>query len=153
MITKYHTDNKKYSKLLLLRELSDFKEEDLVYHEYRSNIPKNYKPSKGELLIEEELIKNKFYFLKEVEFKKCRNPKTNKKLRFDFYLPKLKTCIEFDGIQHFEWVEEFDGQDKNLLKVRQEMDNIKTNFCKNNKILLIRIKYTEINNIRNILKL
>ena len=56
------------------------------------------------------------------------------------------TSIEFDGVQHFKIVEKWGGVDG--LKERQEKDNIKNEYCKNNNIHLLRIKYNENINIK-----
>ena len=63
------------------------------------------------------------------------------KLKFDFYLPKYNTIIEYDGIQHFEPVE-FLGGDEEFEKNKQR-DLLKTEYCLKNNIKLIRISYKE----------
>ena len=55
-------------------------------------------------------------------------------------------CIEFDGQQHYQNKYGLDS-----LKVTQYHDKIKNDYCKDNNIKLLRIKYTEFNNIENIL--
>jgi hypothetical protein len=59
------------------------------------------------------------------------------------------SCIEFDGKQHFIVPEQWGG-DKYLLDVKR-LDNIKNEYCKNNNIRLLRIKYTKFNDIELIL--
>ena len=80
---------------------------------------------------------------------------TFKTLPFDFYIPDLNICIEYDGEQHFEPVD-FGGKGKEYaekrFKAQQKRDNIKTEYCKNNNIKLIRIPYWEFDNVENILK-
>lgn len=146
MLLDYQKSNDKYTKLL--REISlnqGVITEEQSKLKYRSNIPKDYIQSRGEILVQTILIKKSKYFLKEVEFQGCTNPKTKRKLRFDFYLPKDNIIIEYDGIQHYESVEDFDDNDKGkALKNRQILDTIKTNFCKKNNIKLLRIKYNDI---------
>lgn len=53
----------------------------------------------------------------------------------DFYLPKHKIGIECQGIQHFEQVEYFGGEDK--FKRGVELDILKRNLCNDNNIKLI----------------
>ena len=60
---------------------------------------------------------------------------------FDFYLPDYNLCIEYDGEQHFKPLKHFGGE-KDLTE-RQENDKIKTNYCLENKISLLRIRYDE----------
>lgn len=75
--------------------------------------------------------------------------KYKKALPFDFYIPSLNICIEYDGIQHFEPVEFFGGEEEyEKIKI---CDQLKNNYCKNNNIKLIRIPYWEFDNIENIL--
>jgi len=50
-------------------------------------------------------------------------------------------CIEFDGIQHFVPIKFFGGE-VGLLK-RIKNDKIKTDYCENKNINLIRISYLE----------
>jgi hypothetical protein len=100
------------------------------------------KSSKGEQKIRLYLEKNNIKFTQQYCFDNCKN---ENKLRFDFYLPKYNMCIEYDGLQHFKPIEYFGGE-KNL-KIIKRHDNIKNNFCLNNNVKLIRIKYNE-----NILK-
>jgi very-short-patch-repair endonuclease len=105
----------------------------------------NCKISKGENEIKTFLIDNNIYFINQYKFDNCKN---KRKLPFDFYLPDLNVCIEFDGEQHFRkhklW-----GEEK--LIQTQTNDQIKNIFCIENNIKLIRIKFDE--NINKKLKL
>ena len=96
------------------------------------------KESKGEKKIRELLKNNKIEYTPQKRFKDCKNKNS---LPFDFYLPKLNVCIEYDGIQHFKAIDNWGGQKE--LELRRKHDNIKTTYCKNNDIKLIRIKYNE----------
>ena len=60
--------------------------------------------------------------------------------RFDFYIPSVDTCIEYDGIQHFEPVFNFGGED--TFSYTKKNDEEKNEFCKKHNINLIRIPYT-----------
>lgn len=98
--------------------------------------------SHGEKIIEEYLRNHQIKFEQQYTFLDCRNKKP---LPFDFYIPSMNVCIEYDGIQHFEPVKHFGGVD--ALKQRQYNDNIKTNYCLSHNIDLLRIKYDQdINN-------
>jgi hypothetical protein len=94
--------------------------------------------SKGEIMIEKKLLNNDIIFEKQKKFKDCIY---KNKLKFDFYLPNINTCIEYDGIQHFQIIKYFGGE--NEFNNIQNRDNIKTNYCKDNNINLIRIRYDE----------
>jgi hypothetical protein len=62
-------------------------------------------------------------------------------LTFDFYLPEYNCCIEYDGKQHFEAIKWFGGEES--LAYVQQNDLIKTQYCQNNKIALLRIRYNQ----------
>lgn len=101
--------------------------------------------SKGENEIREILKSCEISFIEQYRFNDCRNKRT---LPFDFYLPELNLCIEYDGEQHFKPVEKFGGYKS--FKTIIIHDKIKTNYCINNDINLIRIRYDD--DIENILR-
>jgi len=94
--------------------------------------------SKGEKEISIFLDKNNIKYIREQIFNECKDKYA---LPFDFYLPDHKACIEFDGIQHFESIEFWGGEI--ALETQKMRDKIKTDFCLNNNIKLIRIRYNE----------
>jgi hypothetical protein len=100
--------------------------------------------SKGENIISKFLENKNIIYHKQYKFNDC---KYKRKLPFDFYLPEYNTCIEYDGKQHFEIIEYWGGL-KNFEEIKLK-DKIKTDYCYNNNINLIRIKYNE--NILDIL--
>jgi hypothetical protein len=104
--------------------------------------------SKGEIKIKKFLDKYNIIFEPQKKFNGCKFKNT---LPFDFYLPEHKTCIEFDGVQHYKIVEHFGGNQS--FKLNKIKDNIKNKFCKENGINLIRISYEEIDEIEDILKM
>lgn len=104
------------------------------------------KSSKGELSIENFLKNYNIILKKQYKFSDCKNIKP---LPFDFYLPEYNICIEYDGKQHFINNGFFGIENLKRLKVN---DLIKTNYCKNNNITLIRIPYTAFHKIDLILK-
>ena len=111
-----------------------------------ANCPK-CNSSRGETKIDKYLKDNNIKYESQKKFDEC---KYKNKIPFDFYLPDYNLCIEFDGVQHFEPVNKFGGEE--ALKINKEKDSIKNKFCKDNNIDLLRIHYTEINNITNIIK-
>ena len=67
---------------------------------------------------------------------------------FDFAIFKdnqLLGLIEYDGEQHFKPVEIWGGEEQ--LKIQQERDERKNQWCKKNNVRLIRIPYTEYDNL------
>ena len=105
------------------------------------------KNSKGEQIIVKVLNDNNFSFVRQKEFLDCKDKKV---LPFDFYLPNQNLCIEYDGLQHFESVSFWGGIEN--LEYIQKHDEIKTNFCRDNNIKLIRIKYNRKLNSNDILE-
>ena len=98
--------------------------------------------SRGEKRVSEVLISMGIPFEKERSFDFCRNPETGALFRFDFYLPKQKVLIEYDGRQHF--ISKNTGWDnENSLKETQYRDNIKDQWCEDYNIPLLRIPYTD----------
>jgi hypothetical protein len=102
--------------------------------------------SKGEFIINKYLKAKNIEFITQHTFINCKNERA---LPFDFYLPAYNTCIEFDGEQHFRQIKRW--QNKDTFKHLQQNDKIKTDYCLNNKINLLRISYKE--NILNKLSL
>ena len=94
--------------------------------------------SHGERDVAKYLTEHNLFFEREKKFNDCKNINF---LPFDFYLPELNTCIEYDGRQHFESIEGWGGE-KNLKEI-QTRDQIKNKYCIDNNIKLIRIKYNE----------
>jgi len=62
-------------------------------------------------------------------------------LPFDFYIPDLNTCIEYDGEQHYRWVKSWMTEQKFLNL--QEHDRRKNEYCDKHGIRLIRIRWDE----------
>lgn len=99
------------------------------------------KESKGERKISTLLKKYNIEYEREYIFDNCKNIN---KLPFDFYLPDHNICKEYDGKQHYEPNEFFGGEIK-LLEL-QKRDKIKNDYCKENNINLVRIRYDDIIN-------
>jgi len=98
----------------------------------------NCKTSKGENKIKIILNEKNIKYITQHKFDDCKNIR---KLPFDFYLPDYNMCIEFDGRQHFNSYDFFGGDEEyKKLKLR---DSIKNNYCIENNIELLRIKYNE----------
>jgi len=96
------------------------------------------KESIGEKIIRDILDWKNVFYQCQKSFDNCKNIN---KLTFDFYLPKYNICIEYDGEQHYKPIEFFGGSIS--LKKQKIRDGIKTRFCKENDIKLIRIGYNE----------
>lgn len=109
------------------------------------------KISKGEDEIEKYLIKQNIKYIREYRIDNCINPKTNKKLPFDFYLSDYNIIIEYHGEQHYKKMGSYFETKNGGLKERQYRDNIKKQYCIDNDIIYLNISYLNLNNIVNIL--
>ena len=116
------------------------------------------KSSKGEQAIYKWLNENNIQNIRQYRFDDCVD---KIQLPFDFYLPDYNVCIEYDGEQHF--TPSYFGKVKNKSKSLHEKlaqknyknirkrDKIKNEYCTLYNICLIRIPYTEFDNIEKIL--
>jgi len=101
----------------------------------------------GESRIERFLRNRGIGFKDNFRFADCKNTYP---LSFDFYIFEYNILIEFNGIQHYEPVKIFGGEDQ--LKIQRHHDEIKYNYCNDNGIPLIIIPYWEYKNIEKILE-
>ena len=100
----------------------------------------------GERAVSKFFEDSNITYVSQYRFEDCKNIRT---LPFDFYLPDYNTCIEYDGELHYKAVDYFGGDD--ALRNTKCRDEIKTQYCKENNIKLIRIPYWEFDNIEEIL--
>ena len=103
--------------------------------------------SRGERLIRQYLVNRGIVYIPQYTFRDCRGKK--RPLPFDFYLPDYNMCIEYDGEQHFKLTKRYKYKVK--LQERQATDQIKTDYCRDNNISLVRISFKEQKNIKSIL--
>lgn len=110
--------------------------------------------SKGEQLIGNWLDNHSIKYDRSYIFSDLRGLR-NKPLRFDFYIEELGVLIEFDGQQHYEPVR-FNGMSEKLaiskFERTCECDLLKDVYARQKGIYLLRISYTHIKNLDNILK-
>lgn len=90
---------------------------------YVSDKGKKSKPSPPERRIQKILKDYDIPFIEECSFKRFGHPFSP--YRFDFYLPKHRIVIEYDGSHH------------SLSKIRYN-DKLKNKFCRINKIKIVR---------------
>lgn len=93
--------------------------------------------SKGEKLIRDYMMARGKHYLEQVTFSDL---KLTAPLIYDGYLPDEDVLIEYQGIQHYEPVKHFGGE--SALKVRQERDNLKRAYAKDNGLTLVEVPYT-----------
>lgn len=108
--------------------------------------------SKGEEKIKSYLDSIKCEYNPQYSFEDCKNINC---LPFDFYIPKLNIAIEYDGEHHYRpWKHSKNQTDEDAMREFQDIkkrDSIKTTYCKDNDIKLIRIPYFDYDNIETIL--
>jgi very-short-patch-repair endonuclease len=119
--------------------LSDNQKELLKKHKGR-------KLSDGENRIATFLMNNQIDFIREHFFSDFTVKKRFKLLFYDFYIPKYRLCIEFDGIQH--QTGRYMGKLQPKLKIH---DQYKNQYCYRKGIKLLRIKHTDIDKIDDII--
>ena len=95
--------------------------------------------SYGEEMINTYLSKHNVSYKTQVSFEDLRNPKTNRKLRFDFGLydknDNLIYLIEYNGKQHYDASSSF-YTEEGIYR-----DKLKIEYCNKNNIELIIITY------------
>lgn len=101
----------------------------------------NRKTSKGEQQIIKYLENNNIQYVHEYQI-----DVEGHKLRLDFYIPSLNLGIEYNGIQHYEPVKHFGGEER--FKKQQYYDELKNKYYN-----IITIPYWELDNIENVLSL
>ena len=114
----------------------------------RGNRCPHCKASKGEHKIMKYLENNSFDYDTQVVFKDLKD---NHPLRFDFSIktPNNFILLEYDGIQHFEPVKHWGGEEG--LRRNQLRDKMKNDYVREKGYKLIRIPYWEFDNIEEIL--
>lgn len=112
----------------------------------------NCRKSKFETEVQSILEYMNIKYISQYRFNECRdiNP-----LPFDFYLPELNILIEVDGEGHYIPIPRTSDMSEDealkLLYRTQFHDKIKTQYCIDNNIRLIRIPYWERKNIKKFL--
>lgn len=81
---------------------------------------------------------DKFHFAYEKQ-KKLPDMKYKLPLAFDFFLPEQNVAMEFNGEQHYYAIKAWGGID--ALRVRQQRDQIKRDYCSTHGIKLLEIRY------------
>lgn len=97
-----------------------------------------------ESLTRQYLTTHNITFESQKRFPDCRY---KRELPFDFYIPEDNTLIELDGGQHFKKVPHFDQHED--LTTRTRRDTIKDQYCTAKGINLLRIGYSELDNLTN----
>lgn len=111
----------------------------------RSHCPKcRTQESLGAKKVRTILEKENIKFIQEYKLPDSRQ-------RIDFFLPDYNFGIEYNGKQHYEYIEFF-HKNKEGFENYKKRDLKKQEICNNNNIHLLKISYKEDNNIEKILK-
>lgn len=73
----------------------------------------------------------------------------NKTLYIDIYIPRLKLAIEADGVQHSKF-NPFFHADINSFNQQKKNDKLKEDYCKEEGITLVRVKYNDIMTVESL---
>lgn len=92
----------------------------------------------GEIIISKILRDNHVKYQTPMSFDDLRD---NRKLRYDFYIPKSNTLIEYQGEQHYKPVKRFGGVKH--LKIQLLHDQLKRDYALKNGFNFVEIPYTE----------
>lgn len=113
-------------------------------YDYKNKFPKR---SWGELEVKVLLEKHRIEFLEEVNLTLFnRDTGETKNVRIDFYIPKIKMFIEYNGRQHYEPVYDFGGIE--VFEKQKERDMWVRNACNTNNHTLLEIPYYDCVEIR-----
>lgn len=96
-----------------------------------------------EEIIAKYLDEHNVDYERQKHFDDCKDQHT---LSFDFYIRSINSIIEYDGELHYIQNDGF-----NDLEKQQKHDAIKTKYCEDHNINLLRIPYWEKDNIESIL--
>lgn len=124
------------TKVKIICSVHGMYEQAPVFHIHRKNGCPKCKSSQGEKMVNFLLKKENIKYYTEYSFDDCLSP-LGKKLKFDFFLPRLNVVIEYDGIQHQKPIDFFGGE--KAFKKLQQHDKIKDEYCKKNNIIMIRV--------------
>lgn len=138
----YPLNDRKYGKVIWMCSCDCGKKHKVIGSLLKQGLIQScgHEKSRGETVIKKILDQYQIPYEIEKTFETCRFPDTKALGYFDFYISD-KYLIEFDGIQHFQetgW---------NQLQYTKEHDNYKNQWCKMNNIPLIRIPYTQLQNL------
>lgn len=109
---------------------------------FKGNIAKGRLQNKSALHLKARELISKVYptlqLLEEVNIPLRRG----ENLFLDFYLPLKKICFETHGEQHYKFIPFYHGTVLNFIK-SQKRDRDKHQWCLNNNISYISLKYNE----------
>lgn len=144
------SENQKHHRTTILFKCECGEEFETTVNSFKSGKTKCDKCSKRksryEIMTELFLKENNISFTMQKRFSDCKNILP---LPFDFYIESKNILIEVDGEGHYK-ICNFNNCSKETAErtfnLTKRNDEIKTNYCNNNNIKLIRIPYWEFEN-------
>ncbi len=118
-----------------------------LQHEFQNALENSVReqlgyPKIGDAWVSETIL---YHIVEEIypniEIIRHHRPQWLNGLELDIYIPSKKLAFEYQGIQHFQAVEHWGGQEK--LKIQKEHDIRKKQICEEKGICLICINYDE----------
>lgn len=150
--SKFIYKNNKTKGIIICKKHGEFLQTP-GHHMYSKNGCPGCVESHGEKIIKTILKTNNINYEPQKKFSDCRGNSSKtypggRLLSFDFFIDVYNLCIEFDGIYHFSEKTIIECglkipntySTKNYIK-HNTNDSIKTEYCKNNKINLLRILF------------
>lgn len=83
-----------------------------------------------------------YEILEEVKLPGSRNPALKSVLFLDFFIPRLSLAVEVHGQQHYEYSKFFHKTRAGFVE-SQNRDRLKAEWCENNNIQLVILKYSD----------
>lgn len=152
--TLYDYSEVQYNKLLDKVKIGcpkhGFFYQEAKAHMEGTDCPLCSQPSRGENLIEHILTQNDIEHIRQYAVYNESILCDNIRLIVDFFLPKYNMFIEYNGRQHYMPVKRFGGESD--FEQQKERDIALRLYCKEHKIKLLEIPYTEYREIGDILK-
>jgi len=113
----------------------------------------NCSATKGERKVQIFLKDNDISYEQQKKFNDLFGISGKRKLSYDFFLPDFNTLIEYDGVFHYAPMSNRKNMEEaiKIFKRQQIHDQMKNKYASKNDIILIRIPYTEYENIEEIL--
>jgi very-short-patch-repair endonuclease len=109
--------------------------------------------SVGETRIQKWLNDHNIFHLTEARFSDNKNTLTDQLLSFDFFIPKYKLCIEYQGEGHTMYIRKFHGnKNKGNFEKQKAKDQLKRDYCKRKGYKLLEIYWKDWKDIEKILE-
>lgn len=88
------------------------------------------------------LEENNISYIREKTWEWLVNPKTGRHLYVDFYLPQFDLCVEYNGVQHYLYVDRF-YEKREDFEYRKYLDKLKQDILTENGKDVLVVKYTD----------